>query len=149
MALREGSTKAEAVLLAHPATQIDGENSAGETPLMMAALRGRLDASQRLLDRGARVDKNGWTPLHYAAAGPELSVVKLLLDRGAKVDALAPNGSTPLMMAARDGAIDAVPLLLSRGADPKLRNKAGLSAADFARAGGRDALAAKLDAAAR
>ncbi len=149
LALREGATHAEAVLLAHPATHIDGENSAGETPLMIAALRGRLDACQRLLDRGARVDKAGWTPLHYAAAGPEPSVVKLLLDRGARVDALAPNGSTPLMMAARDGAIDAVPVLLAHGADPKLRNKAGLSAADFARSGGRDGLAAKLDAAAR
>lgn len=149
LALREGSTRAEAVLLAHPATQIDGENTAGETPLMMAALRGRLDASQRLIDRGARIDKPGWTPLHYAATGPELSVVKLLTERGAPVDALAPNGNTPLMMAARDGAIDAVPWLLAHGADPKLRNGRGMSAADFARSGGRDALAARLDEAAR
>jgi ankyrin repeat protein len=149
LALRDGSVKTEAVLLAHPATQSDSENSVGETPLMMAALRGRLDASQRLLDRGARVNKDGWTPLHYAASGPEIGVVKLLLERGAKVDALAPNGSTPLMMAARDGAIDAVPLLLAHGADPKLRNTRGLSAADFARNAGRDALAFKLDAATR
>ena len=146
LALREDSPKVAAVLLAHPGIRDDLANSAGETPLMMAALKGRLEWVQRLLDRGARVDKDGWTPLHYAATGPEPRVVLLLLDRGARPNALAPDGTTPMMLAARQGALDAVPLLLERGADPRLLDQRGRSAADYARSGGRDALAAKLDA---
>jgi len=146
LAMREDSPKVAAALLAHPGIRDDQANSVGETPLMMAALKGRLEWAQRLVDRGARVDKDGWTPLHYAATGPEPRVVSLLLERGARPDPLAPSGATPLMLAARQGAIDAVPLLLEHGADPRLRDQRGLSAADYARAGGRDALAAKLDA---
>jgi ankyrin repeat protein len=60
------------------------------------------------------------------------------------VDARSPNGSTPLMMAARYGSEASVDLLLARGANPKLRNQRDLSAADFARMDGRDALAQRL-----
>ena len=149
LALREGSTKAAETLVAQPDIRIDAENRYGETALMMAALKGRVDWCKRLIERGARVDKDGWTPLHYAAVGPEVATVRLMLDRGARVDPVAPDGSTPLMLAAREGAIDAVPLLLEHGADPRLRSKNGMTAADFAKAGGRDKLAAKLAALAR
>jgi ankyrin repeat protein len=53
------------------------------------------------------------------------------------------------MMAAQYGSEASVELLLSRGADPKARNDRGLGAADFARLGQRDALAARLEALAR
>lgn len=149
LAMRDDSPKVAAALLAHPALKVDAANAAGETPLMMAALRGRLDWTQRLVDRGGAVRRDGWTPLHYAASGPEPRVVALLLERGAAVDALSPNRSTPLMMAARYGDEAAVELLLSRGADAKLRNEKGLNAADFARLAGRAALAQRLDTLAR
>lgn len=149
LAMRDDSPKVAAALLAHPGLKVDQPNAAGETPLMMAALRGRVDWTQRLVERGGAVKREGWTPLHYAASGPEPRVVALLLERGAAVDALSPNHSTPLMMAARYGDEAAVELLLSRGADARLRNDKGLNAADFARLGGRAALAQKLDALAR
>ena len=76
-------------------------------------------------------------------------VVTLLLDRGANIDAPSPNRSTALMMAARYGPEDAAELLLQRGANAKLRNDLQLSAADFARAAGREQLALRLEAAAR
>jgi ankyrin repeat protein len=53
------------------------------------------------------------------------------------------------MMAARYGSEDAVQLLLKRGADARLRNDLGLSAADFARQAGREALTESLLRAAR
>lgn len=149
LAMREDAPKVAAALLAHPATRIDATNAAGETPLMMAALRGRVDWIQRFIERGAQVRRDGWTPLHYAASGPEPRAVTLLLDRGAAIDARSPNGSTPLMMAARYGDEAATQELIARGADPKLRNERGLNAADFARLGGREALAARLEALAR
>jgi hypothetical protein len=149
LALREDSPKVAAALLAHPGTRIDAANANDETPLMMAALHGQIDWVQRLIDRGARIDKSGWAPLHYAASGPEPKVVALLIARGAQIDALSPNHTTPLMMAARYGTEEAAELLLAQGASPRVRNQRGLDAADFARLGGREKLAARLDAAAR
>jgi ankyrin repeat protein len=147
LALRAGSLKVADALLEHPQLQADAHNEAGETPLMMAALRGHLTAAQKLLARGSAPHQAGWGPLHYAASGPEVKLVTLLLDQGAPVDARAPNGSTPLMMATSYGPESAVQVLLARGADAKLRNTHGLNAADLARQAGRDKLAALLDAA--
>ncbi|MEK8052278.1 ankyrin repeat domain-containing protein [Ideonella sp. DXS22W] len=143
-ALREGSGQVAAALLSHPQTRIDLANAAGETPLMIAALKGRLDAVRQLLDRGAALEREGWTPLHYAASGPAVAVVQLLLEHGAKVDARSPNGSTPLMMAARNGSEESVAMLLKQGADASLRNEQQLTAADFARQAGREKLAEAL-----
>lgn len=150
LAMREGSFKAAAVLLAHPQTRVDLPNTVGETALMMAALKGHADWVGRLLDRGANpegnatIDRPAWTPLHYAASGPAPAAVALLLARGAKVDVRSPNGSTPLMMAAGYGAEDSLDLLLKGGADLRLRNGLGLGPADFARQGGREALTKRL-----
>jgi ankyrin repeat protein len=71
-------------------------------------------------------------------------VLALLLDKGAPVNARSPNGTTPLMMAARYGSEQSVDLLLARGADPTALNDRQLGAADFARQGGREALAERL-----
>ena len=149
LALRSESTKVVTVLLDHPGLKVDAPNTADETPLMMAALRGQLDSTQRLLARGAAVNRPGWTPLHYAASGPEPKVLALLLDRGAVVDAPSPNRTTALMMAARYGSEDSVRLLRARGADLNARNDLGLNAADFARLGGRESLTKALEAATR
>jgi uncharacterized protein len=140
---REDLAVAEA-LMSRPETRVDLVNAVGESALMMAALRGHLEWCQRLLARGAPVNKTGWTPLHYAATGPEAKIVKLLLERGAIVDAESPNRSTPLMMAARYGKEDSVKLLLARGADPKRTNDLGQTAADAARSAGRESLAVEL-----
>ena len=148
LAMKEESWKVAAALLAHPAIRIDATTTADETPLMIAAMRGNAEWTQRLLDRGAALNRDGWTPLHYAASGTDAAVVKLLLDRGAAIDAPSPNRSTPLMMAARYGQPGAAELLLTRGANPKLRNDRQMSPADFARSGGRESLAELLDAAA-
>jgi ankyrin repeat protein len=149
LALRDGSVNVARVLLASPELKVDAPNGVNETPLMMAALRGDLEWTALLLQRGAQVNRSGWTPLHYAASGPEPKVVALLLDRGAALEAHSPNRTTPLMMAAGYGAIDAAELLLQRGADARPRNDAGLTAADFARRAGRDALATRIEKAAK
>ncbi len=151
LSLREGSFKVAKLLLAQPKINLDQTNAAGETALMMVALKGQLDWLQTLLEQGAkseRPDTMAWTALHYAASGPEPRAVQLLLSRGALINVRSPNGSTPLMMAARYGAIDSAMLLLKSGADAKLRNDQQWDAADFAKSAGRDALAAQLRVAA-
>ena len=149
LALRGGAFDAAEALLKAPNLDVNALNDAGESALMMAALKGQADWAQRLIDRGAHIVKQGWSPIHYAATGPDTSVVKLLLDKGAPIDARSPNGSTPLMMAAQYGAEASVELLLQRGADPRLRNDRGLSAVDFAKLARREALAARLEHAQR
>lgn len=144
LALRGEAFKVAAVLLAHPGIKLDVNNAAGETALMMAALRGQIDWARKLIERGAAVHKEGWSPLHYAATGPATPVVLLLLDHGAAIDARSPNRTTPLMMAAQYGSEASVDLLLSRGASLRARNDRGLAAVDFARLGGRDVLATRL-----
>lgn len=139
----ENMAAAEA-LFARPDIRLDLLNGAGESALMMAALRGDLGWCERLIARGAPVNKPGWSPLHYAASGPEPKIIALLLERGAIVDAESPDRTTPLMMAARYGKEDSVKLLLARGADAKRTNDRNMIAADFARGSGREWLAEML-----
>ena len=155
---RHSAFKVAEALMSHPQLRIDQANAAGETPLMMAALRGQVPWMVRLLDKGARIegavagaggDARGWTPLHYAASAPDAKAVEVLLARGARTDARSPNGTTPLMMAAQYGSEAAVDLLLKQGADARLRNDLGLNVVDFARRAARESLAARLAAAAR
>ena len=144
LAMQERSLKAAEVLLSHPAIQIDALNQAGESALMMAALKGEITGARALLERGARVNQPGWSALHYAATGTEVQLVRLLMEKGADVNAASPNGSTPLMMAAQYGSEDSVTLLLAAGADPRRRNQRDLAASDFARLAGREPLAVAL-----
>ena len=145
LALRANAFSAADALLKAPGVDVNALNEAGESPLMMAALKGQAEWSKRLIGQGAKVDKAGWSPLHYAATGPEPAVVKLLLDRGAPIDAPSPNGTTPLMMAAQYGVEPSVDLLLARGANPRAKNDKGLSVVDFARLAKRESLASRLE----
>jgi len=146
LALRDKSPRVAELLWTSPTLDVDAVNTSGETPLMMAALHGHFGWAQRLIERGAKVHREGWSPLHYAATGPEPRIVALLLDRGAPVNAPSPNRSTPLMMAARYGVEASVDLLLARGADKGLRNDRDLDASGFAKLAGRDYLMQRLQA---
>lgn len=149
LAFKEDALAVAEALWAHPALDLEAANASGETPLMLAALRGHVAWMKRLIERGARVHRDGWSPIHYAASAADIEPVALMLSAGAPPNAVAPNGNTPLMMAAGFGSIDGALLLLQRGADPKATSQRGASAADFARMADRDKLAAQLDAAAR
>jgi len=144
LAIQRDSGRALDVLIATPSLDVNLLNTAGESALMLAAIKGQFEWCERLLQRGAKVNQPGWTPLHYAASGPNPRIVELLLAQGAEVDARSPNGSTPLMMAARYGSEESVRLLLQRGADTKPRNERNFDAAEFARLAGRAKLAEQL-----
>lgn len=58
-----------------------------------------------------------WSPLHLAAVAGRAQEVEKLLECGAEVDARDALGCTPLMMAAFADAADVVRLLLAAGAD--------------------------------
>jgi uncharacterized protein len=144
MAMRQSSWKVAQVLIADPSTQVEVRTEQGESPLMLAALKGQVEICSQLIAREAVVNKTGWTPLHYAASSGNTQLVQLLLDHYAYIDAESPNGSTPLMMAARYGSDDAVQTLLHEGADPTIKNALGLTALDFAIAAKRQATADRI-----
>ncbi|MBN8487974.1 MAG: ankyrin repeat domain-containing protein [Burkholderiales bacterium] len=145
LAIREDNPQVFELLLNWPGVKPDLANAVGETPLMMAALKGQLDRMQQLLDRGAAPHKSDWSPLHYAATGPSAAAVRLLLDKGAPIDARSANGSTPLMMAARYGDEQSVILLIERGADLAARNGLDMDAFAFARGADRDWMVRTLE----
>jgi uncharacterized protein len=137
IALTEPSLKAAKTLIEWPKTDVNLLNARGESALMLAALKGNQDVADKLIKKGADVNKTGWAPLHYAASGGQTAIISLLLESSAYIDAESPNGTTPLMMAAKYGTSAAVQLLLQEGADPKLKNQQGLTALDFAQHGSR------------
>jgi hypothetical protein len=135
LALREDAMRVFNLLLNTPGVNLEARAFNGDTALMIAAWRGKLDAARALLAKGAEVNQTGWTALHYAAANGNNDMVALLLEHYAYIDAESPNGTTPIMMAARGGHILTVKLLLDEGADATLKNGAGMTAIDFALAG--------------
>lgn len=143
-AVADGAWKVFDVLAAHPRTDVNIENPAGETPLMYLAIAGQVDRARALMARGAQVNRLGWTPLHYAASKGQLAMAQLLLEHKAMVNAPAPNGETPLMMAALSGNKAMVELLLKAGADVTTRDTKDQNAADWARTGKSTSLAAEL-----
>eukprot|EP01048_Picozoa_sp_COSAG05_P012482 COSAG05_NODE_1251_length_5381_cov_82.840591_4_plen_181_part_00 len=85
---------------------VDATNSDGETALHWAAIKGRLEAVQYLLQRGASVDvpnnyKN--TALHWAACGGHAAVARELVLHGADPRLTEVGGNTPLQDAERWG----------------------------------------------
>ena len=132
IALRTPSPKVAQLLAEVPKIELNRLNAQGESPLMLASIKGQLALAELMISKGADVNKTGWTPLHYAASGAHLPVMKLLLENFAYIDAESPNGTTPLMMASMYGNAAAVKLLIDEGADPMLKNIQGLTAQQFA-----------------
>eukprot|EP00241_Pyramimonas_parkeae_P002409 CAMPEP_0114255720 /NCGR_PEP_ID=MMETSP0058-20121206/17722_1 /TAXON_ID=36894 /ORGANISM="Pyramimonas parkeae, CCMP726" /LENGTH=528 /DNA_ID=CAMNT_0001370143 /DNA_START=90 /DNA_END=1676 /DNA_ORIENTATION=+ len=65
---------------------VEQRGNNGQTPLMVAAVRGDTAMVQLLLKQGAKVwlpDKADWTALHYAVLKDQVQVVQLLLANGA------------------------------------------------------------------
>jgi uncharacterized protein len=137
LSLPEPSVSAAQALINAPGVDLNVRNAQGETPLMLAALKGQLAMAEQMIKRGADVNQNGWTPLHYAATGGSTAMVELMLKHHAFVDAESPNGTTPLMMAAQYGSPESLKLLLEAGAQPHQKNQQGLSALEFAQRGAR------------
>ena len=117
---------------------LDHADGEGRTLLMEAVLEKRADLVRILLEHGAdpsRADHEGSTALHFAAQAHLPDVAQLLLDKGAPVDPLDHLGQTPLYRALStfrgeaDGA--AIWTLLLANADPKVKNKHGVSPEDL------------------
>jgi ankyrin repeat protein len=124
-------------------------SEAGDTPLMLAARTGKVDALQVLVDGGAKINltnPRGQTALMWAASEKNSAAVKFLVDHGADVNAkthpLPPprkldlifsaptpaGGMTALLFAARQNDLASVKALLDGGADINLTSADGSTA---------------------
>ncbi len=131
-AIRNDAQRVTDYLIGNPKVDIERTDAPQETALMIAAFRKQKESVEKLIARGAEVNRTGWTALHYAASVGSIDIVKILLERSAYIDAESPNKTTPLMMAARGVHADVCRLLIDEGADPTLVNERDLTAADFA-----------------
>ena len=96
---------------------VNGVNKVKHTPLMIAAIRGHINALTLLIKHGADVDlqdSDGYKALHFAVYSSDISseIFSCLIGIGADVNARTNNGVTPLMIAAEEGHINAVTSLV-------------------------------------
>ena len=119
-----------------------GANFIKRTPLVIAAVDGRLELARLLLNNGANINwqsgrqlsesvydsSAGWSALAQAAGAGHRDVVELLLDRGADINIRWDFGRTALHEAAIYGRASVVELLLSRGVEADARDLNGETA---------------------
>ncbi|KAI1273433.1 ankyrin repeat-containing domain protein [Xylaria sp. FL0933] len=92
----------------------------GKTVLGLAAERGFLVLTQRLIEMGANIsitNNDIFTPLHHASFRGYTEILELLLRHGANISATGPNKETALYLASYKGHTGVVKLLLCHGAD--------------------------------
>jgi len=127
-AARNGDVaKVQALLKDHP-DWVFSKDSAGETPLHLAAAKGFEDVARLLLVHKAKVnaqDSDGRTPLHLAAQGGHKGVLELLLASNAEVNAKDNKGWTPLHFAASLGRKDVAEMLLADRAEVNAADASG------------------------
>jgi len=125
--IREGNTTAVRALIKQQGTAVT--DSRRQTPLMLAAAFGTVEAMQALIDAGADVNAvsaSGLTALHLSAG--DIRKASLLVQHGANVNARSQMGRTPLIVASSThGASAVVRLLLEKGADIQAGDTLGLT----------------------
>ncbi len=110
---------------------VDGN---GCTPIMVAALAGKMDVCKVLLEEGEceldHISKNGLQLIHILADAGKEDTLEIVLDLNPElVDVPNLHEETPLMLAVKKSREGAVRLLLDRRANLFARNKQGKVAA--------------------
>ncbi|XP_025114689.1 LOW QUALITY PROTEIN: ankyrin repeat domain-containing protein 11-like [Pomacea canaliculata] len=115
--------------------KVNKRNDRGETPLHIAAKRGDVKQTKKLIKAGASInvkDYAGWTPMHEACNQGNIEVAKQLLKAGANVNVQGFEDDTPLHDAASNGHAKLVSILLKHGANPLQTNLKGKTPVDVA-----------------
>lgn len=115
---------------------VNAGNSDGATSLHMAAKRGLLETTERLLEHEDvnSTDPSGFTPLHTAFTGSSEysdAVVRLLLEHGADIEARTTLGLTPLHLCVSN-PFGQAQRLIDHGAEIDSRDNQGLTPLYFA-----------------
>lgn len=149
-AARNGCVSMAPTLFAAGASRLARDRE-GDTPLAIAARKGRLPMIEALLggvkpeDAGLdKPDVHGATPLLLATLAGRASAAKRLLEAGAEVNVANDQGETPLTAAAYVRNAELGALLLDRGARVDVTDRTGKGPMVYAAAQGVDKLVARL-----
>nr|XP_033785573.1 ankyrin repeat and SAM domain-containing protein 6 isoform X2 [Geotrypetes seraphini] len=118
-ALKMGNFQLVKDIVDEDPSQVNLINGDGASPLMIAAVTGKLDLVQQLVEKNADINKqdniHGWTALMQATYHGNKDVVLYLLSQGADVNLCAKNGYTAfdLVMLLNDPDTELVRLLAS------------------------------------
>ncbi|RYG69605.1 hypothetical protein EON64_02285 [archaeon] len=108
----------------------------GLTPLMLAAVQGKVQIGTVLIDRGADLEfaeaKKGRTALHIAARCGQVGMLNELLKRHSLVNSTDKFKKIPLMHACKGGYLDCVKSLISRGAGVNMADENGFTPLHYA-----------------
>lgn len=110
---------------------INSVDGGSNTPLMLAAITGREEIIDILLDQGAAIDlfmSSKMTALMLAAQYGQLACVKRLVARGADIYAADTMGAISMHHAAIFGHARCVSYFLERGADADIHDDTGRTA---------------------
>ncbi len=113
VAVQHSAHRALQTLLESPGTLCNGQNTLGQTPLLLACQRGDERSAALLLRAGANpnIQSADGSPLHVAAAAGHAALLRLLVEAGAFVNAADTSGDTALHWAVREERREAVALL--------------------------------------
>lgn len=129
-AIGRGNTDIIRLLLAQGAATHKKED-ADYSPLYLAAIMGKSEAFQILLEAGADINektKKGKTFLHTAIEAEESEeegMVQVFIQAGCDIEAKTTKGKTALHLAAEEGKENIVRILLNAGADINAKTKNG------------------------
>lgn len=143
IAARNGNLELLEFLLKNRAG-VNRRNRFGDTALLLATVKGSLDAVKLINQHGGLLEPGGWSALHYAVFAPNPELLAWVVAQKPKLDSRAPNGQTALMLAAKLGNLEYVKLLIESDADMDLSDYEGASALMLAKKGGHNEVAAYL-----
>ncbi|XP_067377474.1 KN motif and ankyrin repeat domain-containing protein 1a isoform X2 [Channa argus] len=132
---------------------VNQQNKAGYTPIMLAALAAMetpkdMQIVEELFSKGdvnARASQAGQTGLMLAVSHGRMDMVRALLAHGADVNVQDDEGSTALMCASEHGHVEIVKLLLAQpGCDATLSDSDGSNALSIALEAGHKDIAVLL-----
>ena len=105
---------------------VNSKDSLGRMPLMIAAAKGKKQAVDFLLSKGADPSLKTLTEkslLHAAVEGGNLAIVETVLSLDIPVNSIDKDGLTPLMIAVSNNKLETLEFLLSNGEDPFLKDE--------------------------
>lgn len=136
-------------MLLQMGTDPNRPGSNGSTALADAAFKGDVEIVRVLLDQGARpgtVTKAGTQAIHEAALADSAAVIAELTKQGANPNALTrEDQQTPLHLAAAMGKLKSLEALIGLKANPKLKDKKGMTPLEVARRAGLSEAVALLE----
>jgi len=102
-------------IMMHLNMSLDSKNSAGDTPLIIAAKQNRIEVVRVLLEKEVKINirnYEGYTALNQATMKKNKHIVELLLEKEAQKNIALPSGQTPLHTAVQNQDIEIVKLLM-------------------------------------